>query len=91
MKKSVKKSVKSVVKASATKSVSKRVGRPHKYSDNAKIKLLAKENPYRDNSIKGKMFALAAKASTVGGYLKAGGNMRRLLTMVKFKRVAVAG
>jgi len=60
--------------AKAPKATPKR-GRAAKYPDDAKITLLAKENPKREGSKAHKKFALYETGMTVGEFIAKGGNL----------------
>jgi hypothetical protein len=64
--------------------------RKAKYTDDMAIKVLAKENPYREGSKKAEQFALLKSGMTVRDFIKKGGTRGRLSAMVKFGRISVA-
>lgn len=67
-------------------------GRNAKYSDDAKIKVLAKENPRRKNTHGHKSFEILLKkdVKTIGAFRKAGGRMKDLLWDVEAGSVELA-
>ena len=61
--------------APAAKKVAKKNGGTGKFAPDAKITIIAKENPRRPGSEKFKDFERAQKSATVGEYVKHGGNL----------------
>lgn len=72
-KKAAKKAVKKAAKAKPAKKAAKAAkgtGRKASYGEDAKIKILAKENPCRANTNAHAMFAALKDGMTVGDYVK---------------------
>lgn len=93
-KKKAKKAVKKVAKKAVKKAASGK-GRRAKFSDDAKITLLVKENPRRKGTVAYDKFAKFKSGMTVGEFMKAGErhedwNMRGILaTAIARKQISV--
>lgn len=72
--------VKAKTKAKKSPVVAAKTGRGRQplYADNAKIKLLVKENPAREGTSSHEYFETAKAAKTFGAYREAGGNLKYL-------------
>jgi len=81
---------KAPAKRKTSKKSSGRRGRAPKYGDNAKIKVLAKENPFRDGSKAAKNFKVYKTGLTVGDYVAKGGDRSSLKFDVGRKFISVS-
>jgi hypothetical protein len=72
--------VKAKTKGKAPKVTAEKTGRGRQplFADNAKIKVLTKENPAREGTSSHQYYELARTAKTFGAYRQAGGNLKYL-------------
>jgi hypothetical protein len=81
-------------KKAAKKTSAKRASRA-RYSDDAKIKVIKKDNPYRDKTIGHKLYEAMLKSKTIGDYRAAGkkiyrGAMAYLVDAMNKKAISLA-
>jgi hypothetical protein len=90
--KKAKTAVKAKTKAKKAPVVAAKTGRGRAplYPDNAKIKLLVKENPAREGTSSHEYFETAKAAKTFGAYREAGGNLKYLYWFAERGKLEIA-
>lgn len=78
-------------KAAPKKEATGARGRAPNFADNAKIKMVTRENPCREGTSAHEYFETAKASRTFGAYREAGGNLKYLYSFVERELVTIEG